>query len=447
MSGKSKKMRSPRKSKKQSKSSSAKPTKEIGKISMQLADSSPNPPTLVTFINGMPSSESEVAFQQFVTKNSKLRKKGKVLMGKDESCTYATRCTGGKKATNNWTSKHVVGVFDPSNKTLTVYPTTKMYSLTQGIIGYQSEFVENCKTMSALSYQDKRSALYEAFGSSKKQKAIKASAANRIQIGSVSEAKSMMDNLKSTEEVTSTPEDLSKEDATMHAFNEARRKFLPPYNSNAKLPKDVYIAKLMVDDEAWGQISGVVKACTSRTDMGWAEALTSKGRWPNVITDILTKVSVERAGGIGQIKCALLLKHLLNFYLFCIRRRGGAKGTFLTGTAEDISGHMHIPSKVSGTLFNLFSISGHGSNGKEGYQVTRQHLEKCMVYTLITYVLAQGHSMKAEVSELCTEMKMEVSIAANILREAGFSIRKSKTSLFVTLNVPLKFPPPKVGRR
>ena len=430
---KSKEPKSPTKSKSKSKSKNA-----IVKVEVKSSA-----PTLVTFPNGTPSDESSVSFQRFVLKNQN-KKSSKLLMGKTDICTFSSRYVQKDEMKPQSTSKYAVGVYDPSDQSLKLYPSTKVCALTQGVIGYKSSFLEShSKNEAVTSYLQRRDALFDAFGSIKKKRVLKSMAANIVSVDTLANAKNVMKNVNahSGDQDDESKDILNMEDVTAYAYDEARKKILPPYNIDAKSPKDVYQPKLIAEDEAWGQISRVVTACKHCESDTWLDALCSKGKWPDLILQLLKGISIEHTSGLDQIKTVVMLKHLLNFHRFC-------KKPFLNGTVEELSNNMHIPTQVCTRFLDMFSAPT-SRPGKEGFDLTQQLRDKCVIHILILFIIAHGPKMKVEdISNICEEIKVEIPKASNMLREAGFVIRKNASQMVTaTLNVPLKFPPPKMRRR
>ena len=102
-------------------------------------------------------------------------------------------------------------------------------------------------------------------------------------------------------------------------------------------------------------------------------------------------------------------------------------------------------------LFELFTSHMEGTDGREGgYQASKLQKDKLTMFVLILYVIAAGgRDMKASsLNQLCKDLKLDVKDASMMLREAGFVVKKSGVGdIGVSLPVPLKFPPPKRGKR
>lgn len=363
-------------------------------------------------------------------------------MGKTDLCTYSARYNNSNTTT---TAKYAVGVYNPTHQTLNLYPSTKLCALTQGVIGYKSGFLESHANADAVSsYQARRTALFDAFGSTKKKRVLKSMAANIVSVDTFANAKSLMKNVASHGGDQDDDVDvLGIEDVTAHAFEEARKKLLPPYNANAKAPKDVYQSKSIADEETWSQISRVVTACKAKHSESntWLDALCSKGNWPALIRQILSGISIEHTSALYQIKTTVLLKHLMSFYR-------AFKKSFVIGTVEVISSSACIPTPACVRFLELF-CSSTSRGGKDGFDMTPQSKDACVIHILVLFVIAHGPKMKVEdISVLCEDIKVEVPKASNMLREAGFVLRKNTSEMVsATLNIPLKFPPPKMRRR
>jgi hypothetical protein len=230
-------------------------------------------------------------------------------------------------------------------------------------------------------------------------------------------------------------------DAVELAYAEARRKFLPPFDADAKEPHLVYDPRDIAGDQAWGQVSRVTDACLLK-EGSLVLALTSRGQWFESVQTVLKSIAPEAVNAKKQIKCAILLNHLIHFY-----RRTGSKRT-LRGTAEEVAQFLKFPIEIATRFLDLFTTSTTDDRGQEGHACSKQTRDKCLVHIFLLYLMAHGSEMKASnILPLAKDVKIEPAEAATLLREAGCTVKSRGADVVsAALTVPLTFPPPKRGR-
>ncbi len=128
-------------------------------------------------------------------------------------------------------------------------------------------------------------------------------------------------------------------------------------------------------------------------------------------------------------------------------------------SVDDCINILHIPQEVGTRLFELFTSemeggasSTRGSSGAGGYIIPKPEKDKLNAYLLILYIIASGNEMKvSSLNHLCKDIKLDLKDASLVLREAGFVVKSAGRSgggdYSASLTVPLKFPPPKRGKR
>jgi len=423
-------------------------------ITFQIQADAANVPNLTKFPSGLPSDTDAVIFQNYTlgggNNNNKKSKKAKVLLGKDDTCSYiAERAT---HRTSTALNKVAIGIYNPETKVLQLHPTTHVYRLSQRVNGYKSAISSggDTDTPAVDSYNERRAALFDAFGSTKKKRVLKSMAANVVAVDSMSEANDLMDSIESfTQSGTSVAQELddngvtpSKTGAVADAFDEARQSFLPPFDADATNPYYVYSAKIMAGEEAWGQISRVVSACLHQDDP--MNALTSRGKWPTVCSDMLASITMEPGTkDIDRIKCVVLMRHMLDFYKTMLDKRN-----FVHGSQEELTQILHLPAPVCEHLLGTYTAPAYHHN-KSGHHMSDRLKDKMLLSLLIVYVLGYGRGMKvSDIGPLCADCRLDVLKGCRLLREAGFVCKKkvgdAANGAFysASLSVPLKFPPP-----
>lgn len=222
------------------------------------------------------------------------------------------------------------------------------------------------------------------------------------------------------------------------AYAEARRKFLPTFDADAKEPHLVYDARDIAGDDAWGQVSRVTDACLAQDNV--VTALTSRGHWCESVQGVLKSVAPDSTYAKYQIKCAVLLNHMIHF------QRRIANQRLIRGTAEEVAEYLKLPIEIATRFLELFTTSVIDDRGQEGFAPSKQTRDKLLVHIFLLFLMANGRSMKAgNIKPVASDVKIELNEAANLLRAAGCTV-KSGNTVSAALTVPLKFPPPKRGR-
>lgn len=468
-------------------------------------------PLVVSFLNGVPSSSSSTAPPTFTW--HKAHRADTVVTGRDSTCTYTSSSSSSNNnngdTDNTAFTKLIVGIFDRRTNSLTLHETAdrgRVFPVTQTIIATTNnnngdssdddDDDEGNKTkvlnLGNLTEAEKRRVLFDSFGSSKKKKQLRGQDANRVNASSSSnlsdavgrQAVMSESNVKALEEAKKTMVDTKRDTmltstAVTKAFEDARRAFLPPFNTEAKRPCEVYNPERMCDEASWSQIARTVDGCIYKfkdehnlnadggdddnndNNPGWVTAITSRGgQWNNDVEMEILRSVQDPMQNRQRIRCTLLLHHCINFYKYFHHSRDGSDGGSkrARATAEDLAKRMQLPYDVANRLLELFCV-----NDGDSYAVTKQLTNKLMVYMLLLYLMASGgKEMKVgSIQPLVTLLRVESNMASNLLRQAGCTVasRKSsttvdgsdsvsttKTALAVTLNVPLKFPPPKRKR-
>jgi hypothetical protein len=234
-------------------------------------------------------------------------------------------------------------------------------------------------------------------------------------------------------------------DAVELAYAEARLLFLPAFDRDAKEAHVVYSARDIAGDEAWGRISRVADAClhsqhnypsaSGGASDGAASCLaklTARGTWHACVLQILESIPLDSPHAKNQVKTALLLNSMITFHLQPVLR----------GDVRSIARLLGINVEVCQRFLDLFSAAM-GSGRDARYATSKPNKDKCRVHLLILFIMAQGgRTMKVgTIKPIVDILKMDLSEAANLLREAGFTVKGASAAL----TVPLTFPPPKRG--
>jgi hypothetical protein len=222
------------------------------------------------------------------------------------------------------------------------------------------------------------------------------------------------------------------------AYAEARRKFLPAFDSDAKERHLVYDARDIAGDDAWGQVSRITDACLVQDN--FLEALTNRGYWYGSVQTVLQAIKPDSHSAKYQIKCAILLNNTIHFHR---RSRNIAQGSM-----EEVAQSMKLPLEICARFLELFTTPITIDQREDGYASSKANRDKCLVHILLLYLMAHGRSMKTgNLKPIADDVKIELGQAANLLRAAGCTVKSGKNNVMsAALTVPLTFPPPKRGR-
>ena len=113
--------------------------------------------------------------------------KGKAVRGEDRTCSYEASCAG--RGTDGRRSKMLVGVYDSKLGTLTLHPAAEngtVFALSQTVKSYKGTGSSEIKaTEAGMSYADKRRALFDSFGTVRKQRSLKSHEASIVSVDNV----------------------------------------------------------------------------------------------------------------------------------------------------------------------------------------------------------------------------------------------------------------------
>ncbi|KAL9189491.1 hypothetical protein ACHAXT_009166 [Thalassiosira profunda] len=381
--------------------------------------------------------------------------RGRRVEGEDDKCTY-TASAAGRGHDGRLTKAYLV----PSAEKGTIFALEQSVKEYNPAVANGAAVDGSGNVLGAegkMSASDRVQMLVESFGSKKKQKVAASRSANKVNIHSVVGAGAiMMDSVNRQEGISKENKKGMEEGGMMNpndiAYEQARRRMLPPYDANADAPSKVYSAKSIAGKDAWDKISRIVdhvlhKQSEEDADGDWIGSLLGKrGYRPKSIVAILESLDPSKKASHHRIKAAFLL------YLMWKFRDRVTKRRMIQGeTLADCVRAVHVPYEVGARLFELFTSHMEGTDGGEGgYQASKLQKDKLTMFVLILYVIAAGgRDMKASsLNQLCKDLKLDVKDASMMLREAGFVVKKSGVGdIGVSLPVPLKFPPPKRGKR
>lgn len=427
----------------------------------------------------------------------------RVIRGLDSTNTYTSHAAGSLQ--DGRKTKLYVGLYHKETGKLVLHETSErgsIHALSQTVSNYQPTVGEGGVSLETrnLTPMQRRQLLFESFGSSKKQRALRSQQANIVDMKSVVGAgKSMMKNIETSFKESSESnikamekvKKLKKEEeeaeknangdnydvkklpetkvssAVDEAYNMARRKFLPPFDESADEAFKVYDAQEIAGEEAWGSISRfsdynihqypstwkteIVKV-KSNEDENIDQEMEEENKetnkkypkkpllWFDSTKQLLATLpdDVSSRGSKTALKTVILLNHLLNFH-----KHVSSSRKIVTGTAYHLSRQWSMPLPIVETFLSLFCSSTSARKG-EAYTTTKQLDDKRLVHIFILYLLAHGNEMKVgNINNLCDDLQITTRIAQNYYRQAGCTCsKKNGEAVSVSLKVPLTFPPP-----
>jgi hypothetical protein len=393
------------------------------------------------------------------------------LIGKDEACLFESQAPA--QGQNKCRTKLCVGIYDKKKGKLTLHQAASngtVFALQQSVPSYLETAGPNVDSNKTAAEQ--RRALFEDFGSAKKRKVLRSEAATKVNVDSVVGAGNLMvdnflngggmseSNRRAVEERRNQAEQgegnqTKIQDAVDTATREWRNAFLPNYKEDAKEPDEVYNAKDMLGDEAWGQVSRVVDACMRKDDVADAlvrgsEQEAAEGDdekkskdWNKSIEDLICDIPTDGPWAKHQFKCAVALNHFISLYLQNSKRR------FIRPIPEGKARWYGVPVQVIYRFLDLFTTQMTNDDGETGFVMSKANKDKCCVHMLLLYVMAEGgKTMKSgNIKPIADDLQMDAKDASHLLRLAGCTVAKkagtNKTS--AVLLAPLKFPAAKRG--
>jgi A49-like RNA polymerase I associated factor len=267
-------------------------------------------------------------------------------------------------------------------------------------------------------------------------------------------------------------------DAVQSAYAEARLALLPTFSEDAENPFLVYSARDIAGSNLWGSISRVTDACIRKHQQQPGEAnqllstLTDRGIWYDCVKSILQDIALHYENDLSRsdvkdkIKTGILLNYLINFHV-----RTQAIST-LRGDANTLARKLRLPVDAvtrftelfCTPLISTFSSPSSQNSTDPSYAISKSNRDKCRIHALIVYSLAataatipkkskakttensttgkKNYPMSVETYKpITTALQMDDADAANLYREAGFTVK----GLSASLSVPLTFPTPRRG--
>jgi hypothetical protein len=384
------------------------------------------------------------------------------------------------------TQQLCVGVFDRQTRTLTVHPAAAggaVLAMAQSVPSYAQKKTAAASTPTSNGVTAQQ--LFRDFGSSKKQKALRSQAANRLDADSVVGGGSMKEffatagnmsesNRLAAEKFRQSVQaggggggessggarpSSAPDFAADAAADQWRRQFLPPHDEQATKARNIYDVKRLVGDEVWEQAGRVARAVLSKADNA-CDKKQQLGRIMELLLQTDSKEGedkqqsrsvnaiqnhlLEQQSWQQPLRCTYILHHWCSLYLKLHRRRSiprPAAGRLFFG----------VPAQMAVGFVETFCTEL--TPGSGGYVMSKRDKDRCLVHLLLLYVLIvavdnDSSLLLADLRPVVTDLKLDSVEASKLLREAGCTCKKQKDNkIQVVLKVPLTFPAVKKRKR
>mmetsp|Transcript_6672 Transcript_6672/g.9535 ORF Transcript_6672/g.9535 Transcript_6672/m.9535 type:complete len:188 (+) Transcript_6672:220-783(+) len=180
--------------------------------------------------------------------------------------------------------------------------------------------------------------------------------------------------------------------------------------------------------------------------MDFTTSLLSRGRWSDSVKGLVEMIPKQAPHAKHQLKCAVLLNHLIKFYNEIARK------DFVRGPDQEVAKFFRLSTEVCSAFLENFTTPMTNKGGIEGFKASKQNKDKCLVHVLLLYMMAHGRSMSVgNIRPVADDVKLELKDAGNLLRAAGCTVTTKKgssgTTMSSALKVPLTFPNAKRGGR
>jgi hypothetical protein len=196
-------------------------------------------PILISFPAGVPGSSEDIKITAMRNKSGKKRKH--IVEGKLQNISYQG-CDFGVHSASNDLCNYAVGIVNEHTKKMQVVPIHHPFVLSIANKDIQSDN----NHVSQMTNFERKQSLTEAFGSKKKQRAMKAAASNTISIENISGANAIENAITAMGNPIQNSEESIILNAANHALENSRRQLLPEYDTEATDIKHAYPTRGMI---------------------------------------------------------------------------------------------------------------------------------------------------------------------------------------------------------
>lgn len=428
-----------------------------------------NAPLLVSFHQGV-SDDNNEDIKISVLQKGDGKKRRRIVKGDTNEISYRSTDFGDDSLKHNCNS-YAVGLVDEVTGALTVIPADHIFVM-KPLVSNNSA-VEGSVHSSKDSHFARKQELAEAFGSSKKQRAILAAQSNIISVDNIAGANSVETAMTSAaatarmEASSSSNSSADNAEAFMNAASDAletnRALLLPPYNQAEGLTvEELYPMEGLVPSKVQTALEFYYKEqlCPALEGEGAEEGekdqtvnLASSHVWVDAlkamdISSLTLSSILSNAGAVLKSKHqrkqliarCVYLQFLITFYSMLAGNRDRVV------TKDDFKKRVEkegMDSKVVAHIADSFSTFRR-YKGSPAFTATKALLDK-----LIFHIVILGLSLNSfvlDLAALTTDLKNTTSsIVSNLAREAGCRISKDGAAVRAELSAPLVFPKMKIG--
>ncbi|XP_028397893.1 DNA-directed RNA polymerase I subunit RPA49-like isoform X2 [Dendronephthya gigantea] len=333
-------------------------------------------PLLVQFTNGDISTKSngQLSFTLYKSTNTEdIRKKfRKTLVAKTDKMKYYGN-NFGMTARSNSLCKYLVGVYNKKSGTMDVYDTTTFRMQPK----ISTDEIDAKEAPSDLSFMEKNDRLVEAFGSTRRKRAMKSRLQNVIdsqELGhSVSGAVSHM---------IGQPEQNGEEASS----NFGESDMLPRYKKDGQTAAEIYpISSLLSKDDLDALKSPAIEMLSQlKTNK---ETWRRESRYCQYILDHLDVLPLNENDRIHKASCLLYFSYLLKCYQ-------------LTYKLLKVKDPMpDLPTRIKDKIFSSFSLQQ-----KNTRCIPKRLKDKLVCYMIVLALIIDGYTIDCMV--LCKDLKM-----------------------------------------
>lgn len=410
-------------------------------------------PRLVSFPGGVPANSEDM--EMLVGQKGTGKKRRRQVICTQNGLSYTGIDHGDTHSHKNNLCKYAVAKLDAATGIMTIYPTEHVYAMRPQVVA--SGHAADPDTLSTMTADERRTALTEEFGSSKKKRAMKQAASNSIEDSNVSGASAV--ELAITDSMLEV-EASAHVDASEFALEQNRRLILPPYDEKTTVEADAYpLAKLMHGSVAYDIDAMYMEGMPA--DLAEQKSKKILPVSANAVRALLTQMeasatfleavtaaeeqlveagfelkTMEKHDAIAafKLRCTALLYQCFLIKMF--KHLISAK--FQQAIAEELAEALQMPGSSSDVIFKTFGATSKKA-GVLTVSLTKQGIDK-----LLGYILALGlhaHNFSYNITALSKELGLPETNLVKVARTMGCKIFKEGEAVSVMkLALPLKFP-------
>jgi hypothetical protein len=343
-------------------------------------------PILLSFPSGAPDDGKESDFISLqLWQKKKVGSRTKRILSLEQSGIEYRGCDFGANGSSFDSCNYAVGVYDASTKTLQLFPALHPFAMNQ--VPLADSKATEADSSNVPSYL-RRKALTEAFGSRKKQRAVKAAESNIISIENISGANVIEDRIAdSIIQSNSGAVAQGAVDAAEKALAEQRGQVLPPFDLAATECSEAYPITGIIPEELHSALVEVYDSqlaaatCNMDTKAEWlahyfphlsGDSIASL--FPENIAAVQTKHKKSTKQRVARI---MYLDMMLNFYKKMASSRAVAKDDLITTGIfpNDILRYMSF-------MFAVLQKRG----GKDAIAMPSAHSQKILMHIIVLFL-------------------------------------------------------------